>query len=431
MLLCRIRTLAFTCAITLISLQAFAAPLSVNVSAESAILMNADTGAILYEKNPRTLQYPASTTKIGTALYALKLKGHNLDEIAVADQEAIVSTTEEAKKRANYSLPSHWMEKGSSHIGIKKGEELTLRDLLYGLMVASGNDAANVIAQHAGGGDIPSFMAGMNAYFKEIGCHQTTFLNPHGLFHPEHRTTAYDMAVMTREALKYPTFCEIVGTVRYTRPKTNKQEPTTLVQTNRLLRAGKLHYPKAIGVKTGYTSLSQNTFVAAAKKDDRVLIAVLLKTKERDDMFRDAAKLFEAAFNQPKVERVLVKAGAQKFALDLEGAVRPVKTYVAKDLSIVYYPAEEPTVKSLLQWDVVAPPIAKGQRIGELRLEDSQGHILKTVPLLAQEDVASSWFYSIQKVMTPAMWKGAFGLLILLLVGWFVFRLRTGTQTGR
>ena len=409
--------------------QLSAEPLSISVNAESAILMNAHTGAILYEKKARTPQYPASITKIATGLYLLKKKGHNLGESVVADQEAIVSTTEEAKRRANFSLPPYWIERGSTHIGIKKGEELTLEDLLYGMLVASGNDAANVIAQHVGG-TIPIFMAELNVYLKEIGCQNTTFNNPHGLFHPQHKTTAYDMAVMTREAVKNPTFCEVVKTVRYTRPKTNKQDSTTLVQTNKLLRSGKLHYAPAFGVKTGYTALSQNTFVAAAKKDDRVLIAVLLKTKEREDMFRDATRLFEAAFNQPKIERVLAKSGPQKFSLDLEGAVKPVKTYADSDLTLVYYPAEEPKVKALLAWDSVTPPIVKGQRVGALSLQDGQGNILKTVPLLAQEDVSSSWLNSLKHLMAtltcPLAWKVLFLVVVAALIGWFFVRRARG-----
>lgn len=410
------------------SSQLAAAPLAVTVNAESAILMNADTGAILYEKNAKTPQYPASITKIATALYALKHKSDALHEVVTAEQESIVSIGEDAKRRANYSLPAYWLVPGSTHIGIKRGEQIAFKDLLYGMMVASGNDASNVIAQHVGE-DIPAFMAGVNAYLKEIGCENTTFYNPHGLHHPKHMTTAYDMAVMTREAVKNPVFCEIVSTVRYTRPKTNKQESTTLVQTNRLLRSGKLNYPAAFGVKTGYTSSAQNTFVAAAKKDDRVLIAVLLKSKEREDIFRDAAKLFEAAFNQPKVERVLVKAGQQKYTLELEGAEAPVTTYVATDHSIVYYPAEEPKLKALLVWEQpLELPIAKGQRVGVLRLQDGHGNVLTTVPLLAQEDVSSSWLHSIQHAFSPVknslFWKIVFIAILVAASLWVVSRLR-------
>jgi len=372
-----------------------AEPLPISVNAEAAILMNAETGQILFEKNARSLQYPASITKIATALYALKMKGNQLDTKIVAEQESVASIAEEAKRRAQYTLPAYWLVPGGSHIGIKKGEVLTLNDLLHGMMVASGNDASNVIAQHIGG-TIPEFMNQLNAYLKDIGCGQTTFYNPHGLHHPMHQTTAYDMALITREALKNATFRQIVSSVRYTRPKTNKQEPATLIQSNRLLRSGKYYYQKAIGVKTGYTSIALSTFVGAAKHNERTLICVLLKTKEREDMFKDCIKMFETAFNQPKVQRTLLKTGPQKFTLEVKGAVSPVKTYIQNNVFIDYYPAEEPKLKCFLTWDVVAPPIKKDQRVGELTIKNNEGQALQKVPLFAQEEVPSTWIYWLQ-----------------------------------
>jgi D-alanyl-D-alanine carboxypeptidase (penicillin-binding protein 5/6) len=364
--------------------------LSISVNAEAAILMNAENGTILYEKNAHTIHFPASITKIATAAYALKKKGGQLDTIVVAEQESIASISPEAKRRSNYTMPPYWVEQGSNHMGIKKGEELTLRDLLYGMMVTSANDAANVIAQHVGG-TIPNFMTEVNAWLKEIGCEDTYFCNPHGLHHPKHQTTAYDMALMTREALKDPMFRQLVSTVRYTRPKTNKQESTTLVQSNRLLKPGPHYYPKAIGVKTGGTTMALRTFVAAAKQDDRTLISVVLRTKERFDIFTDTIKMFETAFNQPKVQRILLKAGPQKFALEFPGASIPVKTYIKDNLAIDYYPAEEPIMKCLLIWEKLKLPIVKDQRVGELSVEGSQGEIIKKVPLYAAEDVRPTW----------------------------------------
>lgn len=379
-------------ALVLLAFQTLnAEPLNIKVNAEAAILINADTGKILYEKNPHDLHYPASITKVATAAYALKKKGNELNAKVIAEQESIASITAEAKKRANYSLPSHWVEQGSSHVGIKKGEELTFRDLLYGMLVPSGNDAANCIAQFTSG-SIPLFMTEMNSYLKEIGCKNTTFYNPHGLHHPNHQTTAYDMALITKEALKNPTFREVVSTVRYTRPKTNKQESTTLVQSNRLLRSGRYYYAKAIGVKTGHTSAAMNTFVSAAKDNNRTLIAVLLKSKERNDVFLDAAKMFETAFNQAQVQRTVLKAGPQKYELALKGASAPVKTYLKEDVTVAYYPAEEPKLKCLLYWDTnLTAPIAKDQQVGHLKLMGDNDSVLKTIPLYSTTEVGVTW----------------------------------------
>lgn len=372
-----------------------ATPLPLTVHAESAILMNADTGAILYEKNAHTLRYPASTTKIAAAAYTISIAEKKLDTVVVAEQDAVASISEEAKKRSNYTVPAYWLVPGGTHMGIKRGEALSLRDLLFGLMVVSGNDAANVIAQHLGG-TIPNYMVGLNEYIKKLGCKKTTFYNSHGLFHPKHQTTAYELAIMMKEALKSPLFREVVSTVRFKRPKTNKQESTTLVTSNRLMKKGKFFYAKAIGGKTGHLSAAGNTFVVAAKDGDRTLIAVLMKSGVRDEMFADAIKMFETAFNESKVNRVLLKNGPQKFSVDLPGGTQKLTTYLKNDVTMEYYPAEEPKIKCMLHWNVSSSPVEKDQVVGELRLQTEDGRVVKVVPLYAQERVSSSWFWSLR-----------------------------------
>lgn len=375
--------------------------LALDVHAEAAILMNADTGAVLYEKNAHVLHYPASITKVATAIYALQTLADKMDVAIAADQDCIGTVKEEAIRKSNYTLPAYLLIPDGSHIGIKRGEILSVRDLFYGMMVSSGDDAANMIAKYAGE-TIPKFMDGLNLYVKEVGCQSSTFYNPHGLHHPKQQTTAYDVAILTREALKNPLFREIVATVRYTRPKTNKQDPTTLVQTNRLLRAGPYYYPKAIGVKTGYYSLAGNNLVAAAKDGDRTLIAVVLKVKERKDIFLDTKKMFEAAFSQPKVQRVFLRKGEQKFALNLQGAEKPIPSYIRDDLTLEYYPAEEPSVKCLLIWDQhVQLPVTKDLALGQIVLQSEQGTPLQAVPIYASEDVTSTWLHYLKSFFRP------------------------------
>ncbi len=124
-------------------------------------------------------------------------------------------------------------------MGLKKGEVMSLRHLLYGAMLVSANDAANVIAKYVGG-SVSEFMDELNGYLHSLGAEDTHFMNPHGLFHPEHQTTASDMALIASEAMRDPMFRKIVSTVHHTRPKTNKQEPTTMLQSNKLLKKGKI-----------------------------------------------------------------------------------------------------------------------------------------------------------------------------------------------
>lgn len=370
--------------------QLFAKYLEISVNAESAIMINADTGAVLYEKNSQKQQFPASITKIATALYALTVKGDQLDAVIAAKQEAIASVTESAIRRSEYKLPSYYIEQGSSHIGIKKGEELKFSDLLYGMMLPSANDASNVIA-HFVSPSIPEFVVELNAYVKTIGCKNTNFCNPHGLHHPNHVTTAYDMSLIAKEALKHPFLREVVKTVRFTRPKTNKQEPTTLVQLNKLLRNGNYYYKPAIGIKTGHTTIALNTFVGAAENSDRRLILVLLKTKERSHIFLDTIKAFDIAFNEEKVEKTLVKSGKQKFVLASDSANKPIETYVEDDFIIRYYPSEEPVIKSFIKWDELQFPLAKGTKVGELIINNETLNKTKQIKLYALEDVSSSW----------------------------------------
>ncbi|MFI0434177.1 MAG: D-alanyl-D-alanine carboxypeptidase family protein [Parachlamydiaceae bacterium] len=369
-----------------------AEPLKFHIKGESAILMNAETGAILFDHESSVLKYPASTTKVATALYALTLCEDKLDLSIVAEQDALATLTQEAKRKSNYTTPPYWLEPDGMHIGIKKGEILSLHTLLQGMLIPSGNDAANVIA-HALGPTIPTFMEGVNCYLKEIGCLNTYFRNPHGLHDPEHQTTAYDLALIAREALKHPIFCETVSQIRFIRPKTNKQGAATFLQTNRLLRPGKFQYAKAIGGKTGYHAKAKKTFIGVARVDQRTLIVVLLGYQDRDTIFEDAIKLFETAFNQPKVKRIFLKEGSQTFTLDFPKAHSQLKTFLPEPLSLEYYPAEDPQAKCLLYWHSLTLPIAKDQAVAELHLVSSKGEVLKQVPLLALDEVGLAWPY--------------------------------------
>ncbi|MDP1835479.1 MAG: D-alanyl-D-alanine carboxypeptidase family protein [Chlamydiales bacterium] len=399
-----------------------AEPLQINVEAEAAILINADTGAVLYEKNSRDRNFPASTTKVATAIYTLEKSGAKLDSLAVADQECVGFVTESAKKRSNYSLPSHYLEFGATHMVIHKGEKLSLRDLLYGTMVHSADDASNVVAQHVGG-TIPKFMEELNKYVKEVGCQDTHFMNPHGLHHPEHYTTAYDMAVLSAHALKNRQFREIVATTQWTRPKTEFQQAMTLVQTNRLLRKGDYYYPKAIGVKTGFTGAAQSTIVAAAQHNGRTLVAVLLKNKDRKEMFKDAIKLFEAAFNQPMLERTILPAGSLPYSTKVANSGRTVQGSLAEPLTVEYYPAETPELKATLKWHEVALPVAQGQEIGLVMIEDGHGRLVKSATILAAHEVKISPFNRLWGALTGfgfAAWATVLGFICV--TTWFLKR---------
>lgn len=234
-------------------------------------------------------------------------------------------------------------------------------------------------------------MLGLNNFIKNLGCKETHFTNPHGLHHPKHSTTPYDMAIIAREAMKNATFREIVAASKFIKPKTNKQESLVILQKNRLLRTGRHYYPKAIGVKIGYTSIAKHTIVAAAKHEDRELIVVLMKCEDSGEMYRDAIRLFDAAFNQEKVQKILLKSGVQKYTCQVNGADKPIKTYTTENLGLEFYPAEEPAVKCYLEWLPNKTPILKDQIVGELQLKTLQGQLIQKVNLFAQEDIHETW----------------------------------------
>lgn len=393
-----------------------AKPLKLTIGAENAILINGNTGAILFEKEAHQPAFPASTTKIASALYALKIGGHNLQQKITANSEAIASITTQAKKQSNYRSPAYWLETNSTHIGIKKGEEFSLFDLLSAMLISSANDASNVIAQSLGG-TIPKFMDGVNLYLKEIGCNHTNFNNPHGLHHPDHQTTAYDLAQMTLVALKDPLFRQIVSTARYQCPQTNLEFERTLLQTNLLLRQGSYYYPKAIGVKTGTTQAAGKSLVAAAEDQGRLLIAVVLGYKgEKSELYNDVIKIFEAAFNEPKMRRRLLSEGSQSFTKKVDHGRGLLKTYLPEDLTYDFYPSEEMPVRASVQWEIPPLPIVKDAQVGVIKVTDNEGRFIKEAPLLAEQPLLPSLWYSYKKV-----WLGL-GLSSMLLTFWQILR---------
>lgn len=245
--------------------------------ARACVLMDADSGEILFEKQPDQQMYPASTTKIMTLMLALgKLK-----------LKKVVTIPKEASQ-----VPGD-----SSLVPVTVGEEMTARDLLTGLMLRSGNDAANAAAVLSYG-TIDKFVAAMNKKAAELGMTGTHYVNAHGYHDPEHYTTARDMAVLTRQALKSQSFVDIVSTLRYTMAATAKRAALTLKNSYAILLSDSSYYDaNAFGVKTGYTSKSGYCYVGAARAQGRTLIAVVLKSgRQKEDKWVDAHRLFEYGF---------------------------------------------------------------------------------------------------------------------------------------
>jgi D-alanyl-D-alanine carboxypeptidase (penicillin-binding protein 5/6) len=353
--------------------------------------MNADTGAVLFEKHPHVPSYPASTTKVATALFVLDHKQPSLEQMVTVSAEAV--RIKPVKSQGEY--PSYWGEVDGTKMGLLKGEIISFDALLHGLMLVSGNDAANAIAETVSG-TVPNFIDELNRYVRSIGCMNTQFQNPHGLHHPEHFSTAYDLCLIAKRALQIPKFREIVSKISYLKPKTNKQPASELRQFNALVKPGKHFYPRAIGVKTGFHSAAMNALVAAAEHDGRTLIAVLLGCPKRNDRYEDAVRLFETAFGEEKETRTFF-GPEKRFSREVTGAKTPLHAGLRGDLSISYFPAEEPSCKAFVQWDMLDLPIRKGQKVGEVQIRSEEGTLIQSGPLFAQEEVKGKFLFVLKE----------------------------------
>ena len=248
-----------------------------DIEGEAAVVMDYKTGRVLFEKNADEKLYPASTTKVMTCLLALE--SGRLNET--------VTIPKEASK----------VPKDSSLVPVTPGEKMPFIDLLYGLMMRSGNDGAVAVAVIVAG-SVDNFVAMMNQRARELGCENTHFANPHGYQDETHYTTARDLALITREAMKNATFREIVSANSYTMSATEKREKLKLATSNAMfVKTSPYYYEYEVGVKTGYHSKAAHCFVGAAKKNGASLISVTLKTT-KNGKWTDTKRLMEYGFAQ-------------------------------------------------------------------------------------------------------------------------------------
>ena len=368
--------------------------LRAKVAAQTAILINAKTGAVLFEKEPHRRMYPSSITKIAATHYFLeKVGADRLDKEVAAPRDCL--TVVPANVRSDPNCPSYRLDPKGTRMWLIAGEKLSYRALLHGAMLSSGNDASNVLAHHCSG-SIEQFMEELNRFIQQFGVTNTHFTNPHGLHDQEHYTTAYDMALIAKAAMINPVFREIVNKETYPRPKTNKQPPSILDQHNLLVRKGPYYYPKATGIKTGGAFLSKNTLVASAEDGNRSLIVVFLGCKELKQNFRDAVTLFETAFKEEKESRTFFAKGGDTFSRPIKGGKKPLRGGLFQDLIIHYFPSEEPEVKAILKWADVEMPIREGDLVGEIQLTTQDNKEIKIGPLFALEDVQPTLSFQVK-----------------------------------
>jgi len=326
------------------------------ILSESAVLIDASSGTILAQKSADKKMYPASLTKIMTAILAIE-SGELTDVITVDDDTPF--------------------EIEGSHIALEPGEILTLKDLLYALMLPSANDAASVIAKHYGG-SLESFVKMMNQKAKELGAYNTNFTNPHGLHDTNHYSTAADLALITKYAMENDTFRKIVSTTKYEIQTTNKKdEPRYFTSLNKLIYNTSYnqiyvdgayispYYEYATGAKTGYTPQAGNCLVATAKKDGTELIAVTMKGISLE-MYQDAHNLFNYGFGEYKSTTLGEKNTFIRNIKIPNGDSKEISLVTESDLTALIKKDTLDDIKSNVYINDITLPIEKNSVIGKI-----------------------------------------------------------------
>lgn len=335
-------------------LPGMAAAQETSTSARACVIIDEKSGRVLLSHNAETPLPMASTTKVMTALLALE-RGQLTDPVVCG--------------RNAFGVP------GTS-IYLSLGETLSLEDMLYGLMLASGNDAAVAIAEHIGG-TTEEFCRMMTQRARELGCVNTVFLTPHGLPCEGHYTTAHDLALIAREAMTHETFRQIVSTRRAKIPWEGRSYDRVLNNKNKLLAT----YPSATGVKTGYTRAAGRCLVFGAERDGMRILGVVLGCA---DWFDEAARLMDLAFAQWE-SVMMLSAGERIRTLPVEDGAADVQAVLADDLSGLVPKSALPAVEIDLP-DQLKAPVAAGQLLGEARLTCG-GEVVGVAPILAAESV--------------------------------------------
>ncbi len=376
------------------------------ILAETAIVIDAKTGQVLYDKNMDEQREPASTTKVITALLALE----NLDINQTVTIDAETPFTE------------------GSRVYLLEGENIRVEQLLYALLLESANDAAVALGKEISG-SIPAFADRMNKKAAELGAKNTHFVNPNGLHEEGHLTTAYDLAMIAKEAMKNEEFRKLVTAYRYVIPATNKQDTRYLYNTNRLIydektkvlvngaqRAAK--YEGSTGIKTGYTSHAGGCLVAGAIRGDTELISVVMKSTD-EGRFADSIALLDYAFENYKSIKTM-DAGTILGEIPVkQGTERKVQVVALEDVyATLPMEASDSVVNTKIILDnKVRAPIAKGQKVGVVEIYEGD-QLVGTVDAVTASGIPEGGILTIIGISdeTAKVIESVFASILILLV---------------
>lgn len=347
---------------------------AIDVYSNSAILIDGKTGEVLFEKNSNQKVYPASTTKILTAYIALS-QGYSMNEQIIPSRAAVMS-----------------IPKGSSLAYFSENEILTLEQVLYGLMLPSGNDAANILAEHVSD-SVSAFADLMNSTAKELGATNSNFVNANGLHNDNHYTTAADLAKIACACMKIEKFREIVSQAKYDMPATNISKTSrTFLNTNKLLLSGgEYFYQYATGIKTGFTTQAGNCLVASASKDGLDLISVVLGGSiipiNKSTAFLDTISLFDYGFENYHNEQLVAQNKIITSCVPKKSGKKTLNLAAANSLNITVKNGDTPVFDHITTINnKIVAPINKGDVLGTISYT-MDGKPIGIVNLVAQDDV--------------------------------------------
>lgn len=389
-----------------------------SVNSEAIYFINLDTQTVMYEQNANAQFSPGALVDIMTAIVTLEYCESN---------EIPLETT----VKAPAYIYDEFDGLGVSTADVRRGEEVRIIDLLYGLMLQSACEAASILADYIGNGQISTFVGMMNAKAKEIGTKNTHFSNPHGLTDPKQVTTAYDMALITQYALKNEQFTQIATTVSYQMPATNiHSQPRYVIHSNYMLsavRGGEYYYKPAKGIKTGALSDGSRSLVSMAENNGYRYMLVTISAPDRNASFADALRLYQWAFSSFSLETI-VKGGetVDEIPITLSSKQDYVQLIAKEDVvAILPKGTDASALKKVIKLvDDARAPIEKGDLLGrmELKLADD---IVASVDLVASETVSRNIFLYMGNVLWRFFTKPIIlvlcillGLLLVILISW-------------
>lgn len=413
-----------------VKVNAITFPYDGELHSDAVYLVNLDTDTVIYEKNSDKMEYPASLTKIMTAILTLE----NIPDL----------------KNTTIEAPSYIFDElyqvGASTADFRPYEIASAEDLMYGMMLQSACEAASILGDYVGQGSISNFVDMMNSKALELGATDTHFTNAHGLFDPEQYTTAKDIATITEYALTLPRFKEITNTYSYELAPTNKHsEPRTVVHTNFMLnKSSKYYYPYIQGIKTGTLDEAGRCLVTTASKDGYNYLCVVMGSPLYDEdgnkvfyNLEDTKNLYEWAFNDFSYKTILsdteeIGEVSVNFSDDKEYVlVKP-----SEEFSLLWPSSiDESTVQRVIDLDEdVDAPVEKGQKLGTMKLMLS-GEELKEVDLVSTDSVERSalkYNLYIAKQFTSSTWfKIAIGVVIVLIILYIAFLISINKKKKR